>query len=61
MRSPTSKFTNIGIIIAPIIVGILALVIIVGVIVYFRVQNKGGTTIKTTGHLQMMDYAHQGK
>ncbi|KAH9532386.1 hypothetical protein CY35_19G090500 [Sphagnum magellanicum] len=57
LGSPTSKSTNIGIIIGPIIGGILALVIIIGVIVYFQVQNKCG---KTHGHLQMMKSSHQG-
>jgi hypothetical protein len=61
LGSPTSKSTNIGIIIGPIIGGILALVIIIGVIVYFQVQNKCGKTIKTSGHLQMMKSSHQGK
>jgi hypothetical protein len=58
LGSPMSKSTNIGIIIGPIIGGILALVIIIGVIVYFQVQNKYG---KTHGHLQMMKSSHQGK
>ncbi|CAK9202648.1 unnamed protein product [Sphagnum troendelagicum] len=40
LGSPTSKSTNIGLIIGPIIGGILALVIIIGVIVYFQVRNK---------------------
>ncbi|CAM6001332.1 unnamed protein product, partial [Sphagnum balticum] len=57
---PTSKSTNIGIIIGPIIGGILALVIIIGVIFYFQVQNKRGKTTKTSGHLQMMKSSHQG-
>jgi hypothetical protein len=57
---PTSKSTNIGIIIGPII-GILALLIIIGVIFYFQVQNKRGKTTKTSGHLQMMKSSHQGK
>jgi hypothetical protein len=61
LRSPTSKSTNIGIIIGPIIDGILALVIIIGVIAYFQVQNKHGKTNKTSGHLQMMKSSHQGK
>jgi hypothetical protein len=61
LESPTSKSTNIGIIIGPIIGGILALVIIIGVIVYFQVQNKRGKTTKTSGHLQMMKSCHQGK
>ncbi|KAH8946590.1 hypothetical protein BDL97_12G103800 [Sphagnum fallax] len=56
---PTSKSTNIGIIIGPII-GILALLIIIGVIFYFQVQNKRGKTTKTSGHLQMMKSSHQG-
>jgi hypothetical protein len=60
LGSPTSKSTNIGIIIGPIIGGILALVIIIGVIVYFQVQNKHGKSTKTSGHLQMMKSAHQG-
>ncbi|KAH9530821.1 hypothetical protein CY35_19G004000 [Sphagnum magellanicum] len=60
LRSPTSKSTNIGIIIGPIIDGILALVIIIGVIAYFQVQNKHGKTNKTSGHLQMMKSSHQG-
>ncbi|CAM6065270.1 unnamed protein product [Sphagnum tenellum] len=61
LGSPTSKSTNIGIIIGPIIGGILALVIIIGVIVYFQVQNKRGKTTKTSGNLQMMKSSHQGK
>ncbi|CAK9267603.1 unnamed protein product [Sphagnum jensenii] len=60
LGSPTSKSTNIGIIIGPIIGGILALVIIIGVIVYFQVQNKRGKTTKTSGDLQMMKSSHQG-
>ncbi|CAK9863549.1 unnamed protein product [Sphagnum jensenii] len=48
LGSPTSKSTNIGLIIGPIIGGILALVIIIGVIVYFQVQNKRGKTTKTS-------------
>ncbi|KAH8932702.1 hypothetical protein BDL97_19G087700 [Sphagnum fallax] len=59
LGSPTSKSTNIGIIIGPIIGGILALVIIIGVIVYFQVQNKRGKTTKTSGDLQMMKSSHQ--
>ncbi len=61
LGSPTSKSTNIGIIIGPIIGGILVLVIIIGVIVYFQVQNKRGKTTKTSGNLQMMKSSHQGK
>ncbi|KAH9532379.1 hypothetical protein CY35_19G090200 [Sphagnum magellanicum] len=60
LGSPTSKSTNIGIIIGPIIGGILALVIIIGVIFYFQVQNKRGKTTKTSGHLQLMKSSHQG-
>ncbi|CAK9202717.1 unnamed protein product, partial [Sphagnum troendelagicum] len=59
LGSPTSKSTNIGLIIGPIIGGILALVIIIGVIVYFQVQNKRGKTTKTSGHLQMMKSSRQ--
>jgi hypothetical protein len=59
LGSPTSKSTNIGIIIGPIIGGILVLVIIIGVIVYFQVQNKRGKTTKISGNLQMMKYYHQ--
>ncbi|CAK9213740.1 unnamed protein product [Sphagnum troendelagicum] len=61
LGSRTSKPTNIGIIIGPIIGGILVLVIIIGVIVYFQVQNKRGKTTKTSGNLQMMKSSHQGK
>ncbi|CAK9213741.1 unnamed protein product [Sphagnum troendelagicum] len=60
LGSRTSKSTNIGIIIGPIIGGILVLVIIIGVIVYFQVQNKRGKTTKTSGNLQMMKSSHQG-
>ncbi|KAH9532394.1 hypothetical protein CY35_19G091000 [Sphagnum magellanicum] len=60
LGSPTSKSTKIGIIIGPIIGGILALVIIIGVIVYFQVQNKCGKTNKTSGHLQMMKSSRHG-
>ncbi|KAH8932704.1 hypothetical protein BDL97_19G087800 [Sphagnum fallax] len=59
LGSPTSKSTNIGIIIGPIIGGILVLVIIIGVIVYFQVQNKRGKTTKRSGNVQMMKYYHQ--
>jgi preprotein translocase subunit YajC len=58
---PTSKSTNIGIIIGSIIGAILALLIIIGVIFYFQVQNKRGKTTKTSGHLEMMKSSHQGK
>jgi hypothetical protein len=61
MLGSTSKSTNIGIIIGPIIGGILVLVIIIGVIVYFQVQNKRGKTTKTSGNLQMMKSSRQGK
>jgi hypothetical protein len=61
LGSPTSKSTNIGIIIGPTIGGILALVIIIGVIVYFQVQNNHGKTTKTSGHLQMMKSSCQSK
>jgi hypothetical protein len=61
LGSPTSKSTNIGIIIGPIIGGTLALVTIIGVIVYFKVQNNRVKTTKTSGHFQMMKSSRRGK